>query len=303
MTELEAVEKIRKIAASSRRAGVTLGIGDDCAILRPPRPDEDLLVTTDLLIENVHFRRDKHSPAALGRKALARGLSDIAAMGGRSWTCFVSLALAEWVTPRWIDKFYEGLLKLAGDTGTALAGGDLAKAERVACDIVVCGTAPRGKALRRDKARAGDAIYVSGELGGSALGLETGKGAAWTRHAYPAPRLRLGVFLREKLGAKAAMDLSDGLSIDLHRMAKASGLAASVDRPLPAFRGTTLDHVLHGGEDYELLFTVRPRTEVPEEFEGIPLTRIGTMRKGRAGEIEMFGLPLAPVGYDHFRTR
>src|SRR5206468_1153353 len=152
---------------------LVLGIGDDCAIFRPPGARDDLLFTTDLLIEDVHFRRETHRAAEIGHKALARGLSDIAAMGGDPRFCLVSLALAHWAAQDWIDGFYRGLLRLAKRYGCALAGGDLARAERLTCDIVVCGAVPKGRALRRDGARPGDAIFVSGKLGGSALGLES----------------------------------------------------------------------------------------------------------------------------------
>ena len=158
----------------------------------------------------------------LAEKVLARGLSDIAAMGGEPRACFLSLGLPESTTRAWIDAFFRGLLRLAAETGTTLAGGDLARADRMICDIVVYGTVPRGRALRRDR-RAGDAIYVSGELGGSALGLQLRSGAAWRRHLSPQPRLRLGRFLREKLKAKTGMDISDGLSIDLHRLTAGIG--------------------------------------------------------------------------------
>ena len=154
--------------------------------------------------------------------------------------------------------------------------------------------------MRRDGARSGNAIYVSGRLGGSALGLAKGKGIAWKRHLRPEPRLALGRFLRYELRVTAAMDLSDGLSLDLDRLCLASGLSAQIDTP-PIFPGATLEQALHGGEDYELLFTAPARTCVPLEFEGLPLTRIGTMRKGRPGAVEWNGVPLAPLGYDHFR--
>jgi len=298
------VSEIGILAGIRRRAGrpargLVLGIGDDCAIFRPPGASEDLLFTTDLLLEDVHFRRATHPPEAIGYKALARGLSDIAAMGGVPRFCLVSLAVGGRDGPRWIARFYDGLLRLARRTGTALAGGDLARAATIACDIVVCGTVPRGRALRRDTARAGDAIYVSGALGGSTLGLEQGKGRAWSRHLRPQPRLRLGVFLRERIGATAAMDLSDGLSIDLHRMALASGLEADIEGP-PRFPGASLTQALHGGEDYELLFTLPPRAAPPARFERVSLTRIGAMRKGKPGAVVLAGRPLPPLGYDHF---
>jgi len=180
-----------------------------------------------------------------------------------------------------------------------LMGGDLARSDRLMADIVVCGGVARGQALRRDGARPGDAIYVSGALGGSALGLATRRGPAWKRHARPEPRLALGKFLR-RLGATAAMDLSDGLSLDLRRLCVASGLEAEIVEP-PRYPGATLEQALDGGEDYELLFTVPAEVRPPRRFRGLPLTRIGTMRKGRKGAVCMNGAPLAPLGYDHFR--
>lgn len=296
--ELQLIDRIRARIPTARSPGLVLGLGDDCAVFRPRGSKEDLLFTTDLLVEDVHFRRSTHSAADIGWKALARGLSDIAAMGGEPRFCLVSLALAEWNDARWLDGFYRGLLALAARENTPVAGGDLGRSAKTTCDIVVCGAAPRGKWLRRDGARAGDAIYVSGELGGSALGLETGKGAARRRHVRPEPRLALGQFLRGR--ASAAMDLSDGLSLDLHRLARASGLAAELET-LPIFKGARLQQALHGGEDYELLFTAPARRPLPESLEGIRLTRIGNMRKGRAGEMRMNGKPLRPLGYDHFR--
>jgi thiamine-monophosphate kinase len=305
-SELAITEKLRQMARrgmfAGRRWGLIEGIGDDCAILRPG-PDEDLLFTTDLLIQDIHFRRETHGPADVGWKALARGVSDIAAMGGEPRFCLVSLAVAPWCGPRWVDGFFRGLLRLSERSGAPLAGGDLAHSGKVACDIVVCGAVPRGEALRRSGARAGDAVYVSGALGGSALGLETGCGRARRRHLRPEPRIALGRFLRERVRATAAMDLSDGLSLDLARLCRASRLAAEIVMP-PIFPGATVEQALHGGEDYELLFTAPRNAPVPAVFEGVPLAHIGTMRrpKGRrAGEVRLDGALLAPLGYDHFR--
>jgi thiamine-monophosphate kinase len=294
------VASLRRLAGHPRSDSLVLGIGDDCAIFRPPGAREDLLFTTDMLIEDVHFRRETHPGSDIGHKALARGMSDIAAMGGEPRICLVSLALADWADRRWIASFYRGLLRLAALYRCTLAGGDLARASKLACDIVVCGTVPKGRALRRDGARVGDGIYVSGKLGGSALGLQTGAGPAWKRHLRPQPRIELGRYLRDSLRATAAMDLSDGLSLDLRRLCLASAVAAEIEDP-PRFAGASRDQALHGGEDYELLFTLPPGARPPAHFGRVPLTRIGTVRKGRAGEVRLNGQRLAPLGYDHFR--
>jgi thiamine-monophosphate kinase len=301
------IERIGRLAAapggeharSGAPSGLVLGIGDDCAIFRP-RAGEELLFTTDMLIEGRHFLRLTHSAQDVGWKALARGLSDIAAMGGAPRFCLASLALPAWAEQPFVEGFYRGLLRLARQEGALLAGGDLARADTLFCDIVVCGAVSRGGALRRDTARPGDDLYVSGALGGSALGLKLGHGPAWRRHLRPVPRLALGRFLRTRLRTTAAMDLSDGLSLDLHRLAMASGLHAEIEAP-PVYPGASLEQALHGGEDYELLFTVPKRTAVPARFERLPLTRIGTMRKGRPGVVLLAGKPLEPLGYDHFR--
>jgi len=269
-----------------RGSTVVLGIGDDCAIFRPRGCNEDLLFTTDLLIDDVHFRRETHPPRAVGHKALARGLSDIAAMGGEPRFCLLSLALPPWATTRWVDAFYDGLLAF----GVPLAGGDLAHADRLAADIVVCGSVPRGKALRRDGAKPGDVIYVSGELGGP-----SSKGF---RDLYPQPRLDLGRFLRGR--ASAAMDLSDGLSLDLHRLCAASRVSAEIAGP-PLSPGASLENALHGGEDYELLFTAPAGVPIPKAHRGVRLSAIGAIRRGKPGRITLDGKPLPPLGYDHLK--
>jgi thiamine-monophosphate kinase len=299
---------LRRAAHIPPHSQLVRGIGDDCAIFRPKNSPDDLLFTTDLLIEDVHFTGRNYSPAQAGRKALARSLSDIAAMGGEPRFCLVSLAVTEQAfgqnRSRWVPAFFRGLLKLAEETGTILAGGDLSHARKVVCDVMVAGGVPRGQALRRDGARPGDEIYVSGRLGGSALGLSTRRGKAWRCHLRPEPRLALGRFARQKLRATAAIDLSDGLSLDLRRLALESRLAAEISLPplFPGatFAGATAEQALHGGEDYELLFTVPPRTHVPAEFEGLAITRIGAMRSGKTGQVLLDGNELRAAGYDHF---
>jgi thiamine-monophosphate kinase len=278
MSELDLVERIRKMAAA-HSAGLALGIGDDCAIYRP-RAGEELLFTTDQMIEGVHFRR-AHDPGAIGERALARSLSDIAAMGGEPRFCLVTLAIPTRLHSTWVDEFFRGLLRLARRAGASLAGGDLSRAEKVQCGVMVCGAAPRGKALRRDGARPSDALYVSGRLG-----------KPWDRPLKP--RLALGRMLRGR--ATACIDVSDGLSLDLHRLCLASGVAAELDR-VPVAAGATIESALHGGEDYELLFTLPARASAPDG-----VTRIGSIVRGARGLVRFQGRPLKPLGYDHFKT-
>ena len=280
LSELDLVRRIRRTAG--KPAGLVLGIGDDCAVFRP-RSGEDLVFTTDLFIEDVHFRR--RMPAEwVGARTLARGLSDIAAMGAAPRFCLLSLAVPDWADQRWLDSYFEGIL----GWGVPLAGGDLARSKSLIADIVVCGSVPKGTALRRDGARPGDSLFVSGRLGAAAA---SGYQAAST------PRLELGKYLRGR--ATACMDVSDGLSLDLHRLAEASGLAAEITGP-PVAEGATRVQALHGGEDYELLFTAPPHLKMRTQFRGLPLTRIGTMRKGKPGAVSLDGRPLPPLGYDHF---
>lgn len=277
MNEVAIIEKLRKLAERGPR--ITLGIGDDCAIFRP-RAGQDLLFKIDPTIEDVHFRREQ-PPAIIGQRALARNLSDIAAMGGDPHFCLVSLALPRELGEKWIFAFYRGLLALAKRTGTALAGGHLAHAEKIYCDVMVCGSVPRGKALLRSGARPGDVLYVSGRLG-----------KPWDRPIQP--RLAFGKSLRGR--ATSCIDLSDGLSLDLHRVCVASGVAAEVDR-VPVVRGATVERALHGGEDYELLFTLPPKARPPRAS-----IRIGTIVRGRPGSVLFESQPLAPRGYDHFSS-
>ena len=278
MTELAWIEHLRRRIPAAH-GELVLGIGDDCAIYRPRGAREDLLLTTDLMIEGVHFRREDTSPAFIGHKCLARGLSDIAAMGGEPKLCLVSLAIPKtWV--RHVDDFYRGLLRLARQTGTQVAGGDLSTADRIAIDIVVCGAVTKGMALRRDGAKPGEAVYVSGALGRSA------------RRGYrvrPVPRLSLGRSLRGR--ASACMDLSDGLSIDLYRMCEASGVSTRLEH-VPVAAGATLEQALHGGEDYELLYTG------PVGLPGIRVGRVVSLDP--AALITFRDAPLLPAGYDHF---
>lgn len=301
MTELDWVREASRLIGLPRNPEIVQGIGDDCAIYRMKGAGRDLLFTTDMTLEEVHFRRATHTAKQVALKTAGRGLSDIAAMGGQPLFVLLSLAVPDDLDAAWRRDFLATLASTTMLAGAPLIGGDTARADKILCDIVACGWVPTGKALLRSGARAGNDIYVSGRLGGSALGLARGTGSAWRRHTEPQPRLALGLALREKFGATACMDLSDGLSIDLLRMAHASGLEAAVET-VPRFSGASLAQALHGGEDYELLFTVQGGAVLPAEFQHIELTRIGAMVKGTPGLVRYRGKPLPPLGHDHFRS-
>jgi thiamine-monophosphate kinase len=307
--ELALIQQIRRDserrAAAGRERGVALGIGDDCAVLRPPAGHE-VLVTTDFTLEGRHFRRDWHTPESAGHRTLARGLSDLAAMGARPLAAFLSLALPEQTPQDWIDRYFNGLRELADRAKVPLAGGDTAGAPgaELLADIVLVGSAPRGSSLRRSGARAGDLLYCTGSLGGAAaelLDLQEVLGKrkrlpASGREAqgghpqlFPEPRLAVGEALRRRRLATACMDLSDGLSSDLRHLCEASEVAAAVElsrlplHPLAVRREgvgreAALDLALNGGEDYELLFAARPGTKVPRQIAGVAITCIGRLR-------------------------
>lgn len=301
---------------ASIRPGVAAlfrGIGDDCAVLQVPHSHQ-LLVTTDFSLEGVHFRRKWHPPESVGHRCLARGLSDIAAMGGEPLAAFLSLALPANLPQRWVDGFLRGFLTLAKKYGVPLAGGDTAESPAgVLADIVVVGSVPKGTAVLRSGARPGDFLYVTGELGGSALllerllrgSLEKLQPRRYPAHFFPTPRLALGRALREGKLATAMIDLSDGLSTDLHHLCDESGVGARIyAEKLPIAGGpANLRFALHGGEDYELLFAARG--EVPARIAGVPVTCIGEItRRKKAVLVEggkQRGLPAR--GWEHFVRR
>jgi thiamine-monophosphate kinase len=296
--ELQLVSQIRVLAGLPSHRELLRGIGDDCAILRPLR-GRDLVFTTDFLLQDRHFTLETHSPADVGYKALARSLSDLAAMGATPVFCLVSLALPDVLARKFAPAFYRGLLSLARKHSIDLSGGDLAKFDEVIADVMCCGTVPTGKAFLRSAARAGDSIYVTGTLGESALGFRTRSGPSWKRHLRPRPRLATAAALR-KFGVRCAMDLSDGISLDLMRLCSESKVAAELTSPLPIARGASLDDALHGGEDYELLFTASPKHRIPAAVEGVPITRIGRIASAARPEIILDGARLAAKGFDHF---
>ena len=309
-SEEEIVSEILRQASRAPQPGVSVGIGDDAAVVTPPPRGERLLLSTDQVIEGTHFIPDLHPPRALGHKCLARGLSDIAAMGGAPCYVLLSLCLPAWVDPAWLRAYLAGLLRLSRRFRAPLVGGDVAGGGQFGADVTVVGAVGGHRLLRRSGAKPGHGIFVSGRLGGSALGLERLSTRAFPvsdpairRHLYPQPRLELGRFLRNTLGASAAMDLSDGLSTDLERLAKAGGVGAEIEESaVPRFRGAAPDQALHGGEDYELLFTVPTKKVVPPSFRRIRLTQIGRIRSEPGIVLLSKDGPrvLQPEGFAHF---
>jgi thiamine-monophosphate kinase len=317
--ELAFIQQISRDFHSVQK-NITLGIGDDCAILRPP-PDSEILVTTDLTLENRHFRRNLHPPESVGHRCLARGLSDLAAMGATPIAAFLSLALpakmlAESAGRIWITRFFEGLRALGELHRVPLAGGDTSESPGgnnalILADIVLIGHAPKGRALRRSGASAGDALYVTGQLGGAAAELSSmfrrnrlarAKTTDDHPHLFPEPRLDVGEALLRRGLASACIDLSDGLSSDLAHLCRASRLSAEIEQaaipihPLARKSGppAALQAALHGGEDYELLFSAPTSRPMPTSLAGVPITRIGTL-KNRSSKRSMMTL-LAPDG-------
>lgn len=309
LSEKLLIERIRRAAARGRRLGQ--GIGDDCAVLQLPRGYE-ALVTTDFSLEDIHFRREWHPPDSVGHRCLARGLSDIAAMGGVPRWAFLSLALPHDLPQSWVDKFIAGLLKLAGQFSVTLAGGDTAQSPGgVLADIMVLGSVPAGRAILRSGARPGDFIYVTGTLGSAVAvlnQLRAGKKLrprSHPKHFYPEPRIAVGQFLREKKLASAMIDISDGLSTDLGHICEESGTGAVVyAEALPSATGKDgLTLALHGGDEYELLFTASPRRQISKQIADVQVTRIGEILSGKQitlatadGETQS----LKPAGWEHF---
>ncbi len=283
------------------------------------------MLTCDAFLENAHFLADVHPPDSIGYKALARATSDLAAMGARPLCFLLALALPRERTGRWLDGFLKGLSRAARRFRVALVGGDTASHSMVAIDVTVLGEIRAGLAVTRGGARPSHVIFVSGKLGRAQLGLELVLRelhdlrrwrALLQPHLYPEPRLALGEMLAGRKLATAMIDTSDGLSTDLAHLCEASGAGAELwldrlpaVRVPPEFLKRGLDPValaLHGGEDYELLFTVPRRLEssVPASFRGVPLTKIGRITKGKG--ISLVGPDgrarvLPPGGWDHFR--
>jgi len=324
---------LRKIADGSRSSqgqgagqSIALGIGDDAALFRPT-PGHEIVLTCDWFLEGTHFLREKHPPDAVGWKCLARAVSDVAAMGGSPRCFLLSLALPETNTGRWLDLFLGGLRRASRKFQCVLAGGDTTRRDEILINITVVGEVRPGTAVLRSGARADDILYVSGRLGEAELGLQilrrsekraSKKNPLTRKHLYPEPRLALAQWLSKKGLATAMMDLSDGLSSDLPRLCAASAVGARLERakiPQVQTQDLALKHghdpmqlALHGGDDYELLFTVPSRKAklLPKSFRGVALTPIGRITPERellALEENGRASQFTPGGWDPFRKK
>ena len=316
MGEFELIRRYFDRAPRSTNRGALLGVGDDCALLRPDAGLE-LAITTDMLVEGRHFLADA-APRSLGHKSLAVNLSDLAAMGAAPRWALLALGVPA-VEPKWLEEFAAGLFALAERYGVELIGGDTTRSAQRTISIVALGEVPAGVAMYRSAALPGDDIWVSGELGGAALALTHPEIEEAARRLHePEPRVELGERLRGL--AHAAIDVSDGLTGDLGHILERSQVGAVLDYPRiprPAAlrsiaenernRALERDCVLSGGDDYELVFTADPRRrgalEALSAELGLALSRIGAIHAGET-KLVVRGADGQPMPYrpsfDHF---
>jgi thiamine-monophosphate kinase len=296
-------------------------IGDDCAVL--PKDDKtDMVITADMLVEDIDFRLEWTTAESLGHKALAVSLSDIAAMGALPKWAMLTLAVPEalWETD-FLAQFFDGWTSFAAQHNIELVGGDISRSpSKFVIDSIASGEVEKGHAILRSGAKPGDAIFVSGSLGGAAGGLKilerggrnekSGSANLVERQLRPNPRIELGRFLVENIIANSMIDLSDGLSSDLHHICEASGVGAVLDlRSIPVDENLAREFgtdesfslALNGGEDFELLFTVAEKNI--SMLENQEVTRIGTLTK-HSEIVELIDgatrSKLYPSGYRHF---
>jgi len=333
-SEFDFINALRQRVASSTQSTVT-GIGDDAAVFRS-NPNKETVVSTDLLVEDIDFRRTTTPPYLLGHKALAVSLSDLAAMGSRPLWCLISIGVPEdvWQTD-FVDRLYDGWLDLANRYGVQLIGGDTSRAhEHIVIDSIAIGECAAGMAVKRTGAQPGDQIFVTGSLGAAAAGLrliERGAHLAeqnladedsqkldhvLLRQLRPEPRVGWGMVLGEERFATAMIDLSDGLSSDINHLCAASDAGALIDASLLPIDERVvelcgrraldpLQLALHGGEDYELLFTVKPEhaARLPRRVDGVEIKRIGEVTSANDGvKISEASRTweLKPGGWKHF---
>src|SRR5215470_14934685 len=336
-SEFDFIASLRqRVTASALKSdSLIAGIGDDAAVFRSGAGKENV-ITADMLVEDIGFRRTTTPPFLLGHKALAVSLSDIAAMGARPLWSLISIGVPEdvWQT-EFVDHFYGGVLELANHYGVQLIGGDTSRtSDNIVIDSVVAGECAAGTAVLRSGAKLGDQIFVTGSLGAAAAGLrliERGAHLAdqnlgdedsqkldhvLIRQLRPEPRVGWGIVLGEERLATAMIDLSDGLSSDINHLCEASNVGALIDasslpideRVVELCGRRALDPLqlaLHGGEDYEMLFTVKPAevSRLPRRVDGVGITRIGEIRPASDGVKISEGTrvwELTPKGWKHF---
>ena len=312
----------------------TVGTGDDAAVL-PPSPNEHTVISTDLLVEDIHFNRKTATLYDIGYKAASANLSDVAAMGAAPTGIFVAIALPPTLTKKDWQEFYRGLAAACKPYKVKLLGGDTSSSPTsLFIAITITGQVRTGHILTRHGAKVGDLIYVSGSLGDSAAGLaylqtctrapkpsSLSKSMSYLihRHLQPTPRVALGQLLGSQPYASAAMDLSDGLSGDLHHLCRQSRVGAIIDQakipmsqPMVRYakriRTDPAHWSLHGGEDYELLFTIPPSRQLEIEKcaknRRIPITKIGLIQSKRFGirieQSDKTQTLFSPRSYEHF---
>ena len=315
LTEDQLVSAITQALGEQPRR-LIVGIGDDAAAWKAPRSHISLL-TTDTLVDAVHFRLDATTPEALGHKALAVNLSDIAAMGGRPVLAVVALGITDVVDESWARRFYNGMSKLARRYQCAIAGGDIVRAPALTISMSVVGDVRRSGLRLRSSAKPGDLACVTGPLGLAAAGLRLSgtKSHPLLRAAYetPMPRVEEGEFLGASRSTHAMMDISDSLSLDIARMAQASGVDVCLDlaalKPHPALAGIpdARELMLHGGDDYELLVAVDARayTHLALRFKARFKRDLLTVGRFERGDGKVWELENgkrrehAARGYDH----
>ena len=315
----------RVTARLSMPSWVIVGPGDDAAVIAPERGALQV-ITTDAVVDGIHFDRRFVPPAAIGHRALAVNLSDLAAMGARPRAALLSLVLPDSLNVEAFDGIVEGLASLAERHGVTLIGGNITRTTGpLTIDVTAFGSVRPRRFLTRAGARPGDGVYVTGHLGEAAVGLlQMQEGAATEssachRYLRPAPRVHAGLLLGGNRAASSCMDLSDGLADGLRQIAAASGVGITIEADqLPVTdevrswytrRGENLvDGVLAGGDDYELLFTSRPSQRgrlrgVRGQLSGLPITRIGAVTRGREVRVLDAGtLRELPQGFEHFRS-
>jgi len=330
MKEFELIELLTR-GVDRSAADLAAGVGDDCAVIAGPA-GRQWLVTTDLLVEGVHFNLDYTDLATLGRKALSVNLSDIAAMGGVPRFWLSSVAIPQKVGPDGAGALYRGMRGIADEHGALLIGGDTSASDKgLLISVTAVGECAAGRAILRSGAKTGDAIYVTGELGGSALGLllqkngmKDGDASRFIRrHNDPAVRVKEARLLSAGGAITSMIDVSDGLMADLGHIADASGAGfeinawrVSADPSLPALaaqlKADPMDLILAGGEDYELAFTVAESRALEFERETVPgtglsVTRIGTILRDRAVRRAKLAdgseVVMKMAGFDHFGGR